>query len=437
MENNPAITRREWLQALSLAVFLKLITLTILYYGWFYIPHAQFEEPVHGWVEERPAHARSCAPVCKMDTWMTRPGVSFRENLANFDGAWFIRIAALGYQRLAEGDYDLAEETARLTVMDQLGYEDGLNYFGYRHWPLMPWLMRALAPVVGGFLNAGLILANGCYFLLALMLYRLCRLDFGHGTGITAVVLLSIHPGAWSLTALYNEAPFLAFAAAAVVAIRRERFVAAGVWGFLMTMTRPDGVVVAVVLLYEYLALTSGDRKASFSSVLAPGNLRQGAVNAIMKPRVLALALVPLGTALAMFYYYRIAGSPFAFAVAHEATPGGHVSPPWQVFYHTFLRGLEFQLKETVLHLVTVLVLVLAWTRTRRSYLAWMILFTLFHNLHHAHSFLRYHAHLLPLFIVAADLLEDRPALRAAVIALSAALFGVFAAMFVNGYWIA
>ena len=99
---------------------LKLIMVLIFAYAHHFLPRARYDA----------------------DLWMVRPTTTLFQNLANFDGAWFIRIAAIGYQRLTSGDYDLARETARLTVMDRLGYQDGVERnYAYRHWPLFPWLI--------------------------------------------------------------------------------------------------------------------------------------------------------------------------------------------------------------------------------------------------------------------------------------------------------
>jgi dolichyl-phosphate-mannose-protein mannosyltransferase len=368
MNDRQAIAGKEWKQVIALAVGLKLVSLIVFCYGWIFLPQ----------------------PDYKTDIWMTRPQTTFKQNLANFDGAWFVRVAAIGYEKLASGEYSLEEQTKNLAVMDQLGYEDGKKLFGYRHWPLLPWLMRVLAPVTGGHLNAGLIIVNGLYFLICIMLYKLCRFEYNHKTGLIAVALISLHPGAWALTALFNEAPFIAFAAASMVCMRERKFLSAGIWGMLMAATRPGGIVIMIPLLYEYLAIDNEDPRAPLLEVMNVSNIKDKFIYLFRNPITLSLVLIPMGTFIAMGHYYQLTGNPFAFTLAHEASAHGHVSPPWEVLYHTFLRGREFQLKESVFHLVTLVVLLFSLKSGRRSYLIWMVLFTFFHSIHNAHSFVRY-----------------------------------------------
>ena len=95
------MSAREWRAVIGLLLALKLASLLVLYAGWKLMPRADYGA----------------------DLWLTRADTSFVDNLANFDGAWFVRVGAIGYQRLASGDYDLEEETRRLRVMDRLGYD--------------------------------------------------------------------------------------------------------------------------------------------------------------------------------------------------------------------------------------------------------------------------------------------------------------------------
>jgi len=205
------ILHREWRQALLAAIVLKLAALAVLYYGWHFIPK----------------------PLYPADLWMTRPATSFGDNLVNFDGAWFVRLAALGYRRLAAGDYDLAVETKRLRVLDTLGYQQGLypgdperldRGYGFRHWPLFPWLVRAFALIVRDYVTAAVLLANLGSFAFALLFYALVRLDADHATALKALLFASIHPGAYSLTAGFNESLFMALTAGAFLAGRKDRW---------------------------------------------------------------------------------------------------------------------------------------------------------------------------------------------------------------------
>jgi hypothetical protein len=420
------IQRSEWRQAALAALLLKLAALAVLYYGWCFIPRANY-----------PA-----------DLWMTRPQTSFRDNLANFDGAWFVRIAALGYRRLAAGDYDLARETARLRVLDPLGFQQGLypgdpgrpdRGYGFRHWPLYPWLIRAAAGLVRDYVTAALLIANLGYFAFALLFYALVRLDFDHRTGLTALLFASIHPGAFSLTAGFNESLFLALAAGAFLAARKDRWLSAGLMAGAACTTRILGEIIFAPLLYEYLrrALNPEPGPAPLGAVLSRENLARAWKNFLARPALLGLLLIPIGTGIVLFTFSRTAGDPLVFFGVHEVNEYGHVNWPWLMLLETWRKGPAVWMKELPLHAALLLVILASLRRLRKSYLLWMILFFLIQTSNANHSYLRYQIQCLPLFIALAELGRRRPALEAGLLALSAGLFGVFGVLFINGYWTA
>jgi hypothetical protein len=420
------ILHREWRQALLAAIVLKLAALAVLYYGWHFIPK----------------------PLYPADLWMTRPATSFGDNLVNFDGAWFVRLAALGYRRLAAGDYDLAVETKRLRVLDTLGYQQGLypgdperldRGYGFRHWPLFPWLVRAFALIVRDYVTAAVLLANLGSFAFALLFYALVRLDADHATALKALLFASIHPGAYSLTAGFNESLFMALTAGAFLAGRKDRWLWAGLLAGLAGMTRILGEIILVPLLYEYLRRTCNPEAgpAPLSAVLGRENLRRAWQRFLIRPALLWLLLVPAGTGVVLLTFQQTAGSAWVFFGAHEANVHGHINWPWLMLMETYRKGAQVWLKELPLHAALLLVILASLRHLRKSYLLWMILFFLIQTANANHSYLRYQIQCLPLFIGLAEIGRRHPALEAGLIALSAGLFGVFATMFINGYWTA
>ena len=268
------ISGNEWLRVLGLLAGIKLVVIMVFVYSHHYLPRADW----------------------KTDIWMTRPTTTLSQNLANFDGAWFVRIAALGYQKLTSGDYDLAAETAKIKVLDRLGYDDGISRnYAYRHWPLFPWLIKAAAPVFGGnFLAAGAALANLFYFLYGVFFYKLARLDFPEQTSFLALTLALVHPGAYSLTAIYNEPVFLCCAAASLYFMRRDKYLGAGLFAGLASMTRIEAVVIYIPLIYQYLRKSAG-ADAGLLAPLGAKNFGASLARIFREPRSLWLLLAPAG----------------------------------------------------------------------------------------------------------------------------------------------
>jgi hypothetical protein len=412
------ITRVEWLRLAILVVCLKAGFILVMFYGWRFLPGPDYEA----------------------DIWMTRPETSFFENLANFDGAWYIRLAALGYKSLSEGSYDLEKETRRLKVMDGLGYRDGVERnYGYRHWPLLGWVIRLFHYPLRNFILAGVVVSNLCYFLYAGFLYALVRMDFDSRAGLGAVLLASIHPGAYSLTGVFNESMFLVFAAAGIYYARKDMWLVAGVMGMGASLTRIDGIFLLAPLGYEYLRRTYNKEPgvAPLASVFSRDNIRESLRGLIKRPGIWWLLLVPAGLGIVLFTFFYVSGDPLVFFGVHEGNIHGHISWPWNMLCETYRKGWHVWMKELPLHGLLFLVIVLSFNGLRRSYLLWMIVFFIYQASNANHSYLRYQIQCLPMFIALGRLAERYPVVGMAYTFISAGLAALFGVMFINGYWVA
>jgi hypothetical protein len=418
------ITRAEWIRLVSLVVLLKVGFVLVMFYGWRFLPVADYSsEGSEG-----------------VDVWMTRPETTFFQNLANFDGAWYIRLAALGYKKIANGDYDLEGETKRLKVMDELGFRDGVDRkYGYRHWPLLGWTIRLFQIPLRSFLLAGVVASNLCYFIYAGFLYALVRLDFEPRVALIAVLFASIHPGAYSLTGVFNESMFLVFAAAAIYFARRESWLISGIMGMGACLARIDGIFLLAPLGYEFIRRTynSDPGPAPVREVLGKKNILDSLKGLITRPGVWWLVLVPAGMGIVLFTFHRASGNPFVFFDVHEANIHGHISWPWNMLAETFHKGWHVWMKELPLHGLLFLIILGSLRGLRRSYVLWMILFFIYQASNGNHSYLRYQVQCLPMFIALARLSDRYPGLQMVYTFISAGLAALFGVMFINAYWVA
>ncbi len=410
---------------MALVVALKVCALLILYAGWKFAPRAD-----HG-----------------ADLWMTRPDTSFMDNLANFDGAWFVRLAALGYDRLASGDYDLDDQIEKLRVMDPLGYRQGLwppepgverfdRGYGFRHWPGMVWLLGLIGRTGLDYVYAGVVLSNLFTIVYGLLLYFLARKDMGEHAAVFAVALSQFHPGGYSLSGLYNESMFLALAAGAMLSARQGRWWLCGALGMLCALTRIFGVVLAVPLLYEWLEQRS-ESGGGYFFPLYPSNLRRGLKWLFELPGLWWALLIPAGSVLVLIFFNRVSGDPLIFTRVHEANVYGHINWPWLMLAETWHKGWQVWMKELPLHALLLAVLLLSFRRVRGSYWVWMLAFFLYHTSNGNHSYLRYQVQCLPMFLAIASVSGERGWVLNSLLCLFAGLFGLFSAMFINGYWVA
>lgn len=422
------IPKKEWLFILVLVTVLRAGSIGCLFVGWKFVDRADYGE----------------------DLWITRPATSFMDNLANFDGAWFVRLASLGYQRLAAGDYDLGAETERLRVMDRLGYEQarwprepGTKRFdrgyGYRHWPLLVWLVAGMERIGLDPVYAGVVLSNLFSALYGIVLYVLARKDMGKTPAAMAVALSQLHPGGYALSGLYNESLFLVLAAGAMLSARKGNWWITGLLGMAAATTRIFGVVLAAPLAYEWLTQRAQARGKSpdFASVLGLDNIGRGISEALKWPGLWWVMLIPAGTGVVLAFFHFTAGDAMIWTRVHEGNVHGTINWPWLMLAETYHKGRHIWIKELPLHALLFLVLVFSFGRVRGSYWVWMLLFFMYHTSNGNHSYLRYQVQCVPMFIAIARLSGDRGLWAAPLLLVFAGLAGFFGAMFINGYWVA
>ena len=181
-----------------------------------------------------------------------------------FDTLWYLRIAAQGYAP----------------------HDGSTVYF-----PLYPMLIRFLGTLfVGNYLLAALVISNLAFVGVLFCMYRLTARQFGGPSARRSTLYLAIFPTAFFFLTAYTESLFLLLTLAAFLSAHEKRWWLAGTLGFLASLTRLQGVVLVVPLLYMYLR----DRRVH------PSRLR---------PDMLGPVIVPLGAVLFMAYQYLVVGS--------------------------------------------------------------------------------------------------------------------------------
>ncbi len=145
--------------------------------------------------------------------------------LEHQDALWYLRIATIGYRPT-----------------------DGSAAF----FPLYPWLIRIVSPLVGGHPLAAALLISNLSFLGALyLLYDLSVIEFSDSVARRTVLYISVFPAAIFFFAPYSESLFLLLSVAAFRAARRDRWPLGGVAGALSALTRSVGVFIAPALVVE------------------------------------------------------------------------------------------------------------------------------------------------------------------------------------------
>ncbi|MGH2388876.1 MAG: hypothetical protein ACRDIE_11800 [Chloroflexota bacterium] len=314
-------------------------------------------------------------------------------------------------------------DALRFTQIAAHGYAaDGLNT---AYMPIYPFLIRVVsAPLFGHYLTAGLVVSNlGCVLGIGL-LWRWVADDFGERVAWRAVLVMLLYPDSFYLLGAYSESVFLAFCAGALLAVRRDRLVPAGVLALLAVLTRLQGLVLIVPLL---LALRG--RREPAALVRGMG----------------AAALPALGL---LVYQKVLSGWLGGGAILDTFQEKWHIAllAPWQTIqqYVTVIRSPRWHLIDSptanyvllwdLVAALTVLTVLLLGARrlgldlTLFGIAAWC--FALSRYL----STGRYMLAVLPAFIVAALWLDDTRLRRLAWFAIPLLFF--FTAEFAQGSWL-
>jgi len=304
--------------------------------------------------------------------------------LLSWDASWYADIARGGYAAVSGS---------------------GLRFF-----PLLPLLGRALGVVPGVEAGLGVLLvANASALLFAVLLHRLVVLETGdRDLARRSLWIGALAPPAFVLVMGYAEAPLMACAVAAFLALRTRRWVPAACAGLVAGLVRPIGVLLVVPALIE---AARGLRRARRAERAA---------------RAFAVAGPVLGMLAYLIWVWDRTGDLFR-ALRLQTSPdrrGGLVEPIGNLVdaFRDLVGGDRFG---SGLHLLSALLLIaLAFVVARRwpvsysAYAAVSLLLGLTAN--NLDSIERYALSTFP-FLLAVAGLGERPGAERAVLALSAA----------------
>lgn len=307
---------------------------------------------------------------------------------------------------------------------------------------------------------ASVFLANVCFYFALVLLYYLLSEDFEPTLARRALFYFSFSPYALFFFAGYTESLFVLLTVAIFLLLRRGKpidFWLAGLLGFLATLTRSSGIILAVPFLVVYLqrfwlASRSKPEPESDSNSEASPQPQINRYGWLLKLTTLApVVLIPAGVLAYMIYLYYTKGNPLIFMSEevnyvwhrHFTFPWNAFSPPIGVllttplFTNAFMQNL-LDLAFTILALGT---LILGWKRIPLHYSLFALalaLFTLSFPTAVASltSQERYLLTLFPIFVIFA-LWGKRPRFDLAYIALSLPLLGLNVIFFTHHFWVA
>lgn len=140
-----------------------------------------------------------------------------------YDSEWYMQIAQKGYTPLTTIFYPLYPMLLKLAGHDSLA--------------MAAW---------------GIFLSNLAFWVALALLFYLTRRDFDRRVAIGAVWVLAFFPSSAVFSAVYTESTFLLLIVSTFICARRRWWIAAGVFGFFVGLTRNLSPLLFVALLFEY-----------------------------------------------------------------------------------------------------------------------------------------------------------------------------------------
>ena len=359
--------------------------------------------------------------------WVADPNSPFLSLWAKWDSQWYIQIARTGY------------------------WYQPLQQSNVAFFPLYPLSIRIAAHCVGGnLILAGFLLSNAYLLGALLFLYQLAKLEMLDrctsspeevaAAARRTLYYLAFFPTAFFLSAVYTESLFLLLSVAAVLFARQRRWVLAALAGFLAAATRNIGVVLWLLVTWEWLRC-HGWRVTRIHRTEAWRNLWSG-IKADWVD-VIVLAAIPLGLLLYMGFLQINFGRPTAFIEVQAAWGRQNIGPAGVVMRE--LKALTaFELNKSNLSRLLSLAPFLGvlamtpfiWRRLGEGYALYVLVLLLVPAASALQSMIRYILPLFPVFILL-GWWGRAPLVDRALLTTFAVLLGALTAIYVNWIFIA
>lgn len=284
--------------------------------------------------------------------------------------------------------------------------------------PLHPWLVRIVAFFTDDYLVSALLISCVAGAVLAVLLWRLVRLDYSSTTADLAVGFLFIFPTSYVLHIGYTESLFLALVIGSLLMAREERWLLAGLLGALACLTRVQGIIILPALMAEAGQQWYETRRWEWQRLF--------------------LGFAGLGILGYLWLNYHVTGHPLAFMGIQQTHFYRGLDWPWAGARSAVGATARADGEMTGMQEITFLCIglagtVWAWVKLRPSYAVWMSgvwLLSICTGL--VICVPRYTLMMFPLFI----LLGMTRGLWAGMIAVWSVLYlAVFSAIFSSGRW--
>jgi Gpi18-like mannosyltransferase len=308
-----------------------------------------------------------------------------------WDSGWYIKIASEGYKEITH------------TVF----------------FPLYPLILHLFSYIMNVKV-AGFLVSNISFLLASIYLYRLIKIEYKKDIAISSILLMLIFPLTFFFSIIYTEGLFFLLTVSCIYYSRKKNWLLASILGFFTALTKVIGFLIFIPILMEYFDINWEKPKKYFKK---------------LKPDVLFLLLIPLGTFLYMIYQKIIFGSFLSFLVGVESF-NRKLVPITKTIINIIIYPPTYQLYFFVsISIALFLIIYMIRNRVRISYIAYsVVMFIVFLSTNLLESVPRYLSAIFP-FYIAIGMLSQNKLYRYMIILLSIIFLVFFIYLFVNGYW--
>lgn len=244
--------------------------------------------------------------------------------------AGYFAIAAFGYSPGEPRVRMYEEEWRNLPFRYDVGWYFSIAEHGYGFspsdqqqpivfFPAFPLAVRAVAFILGDRLMlAGMLVTLVAGLVAFSYLFRLGRELLPDGQAYAATAFLAAYPFAIFFSVPYSESLFLAASLGAWFHARRGQWLASGVWGFVVGLTRPNGLLIGLPIALEILLRVRQERADGVRHT--PG---------VLVSRGLVAVTPAVGVLLYSAFIYRLTGNPLQWMMSQDGW-GRQFMPPTQ-----------------------------------------------------------------------------------------------------------
>lgn len=290
--------------------------------------------------------------------------------------------------------------------------------------PLYPLLIAAVETVAGSYLLSAFIVSGIASVALGLFFRLLVKLDFSEKIARSAVLFLFIFPTSYFLHIPYTESLFIALVVGCFWATRREKWIIAGILGFLACQTRINGIFLFPALLFEMWEQYRRTRKVNWHWT--------------------AILLIPLGFVSYLLLNYTVTGNALMFLEYQRQNWSRYFRLPFNGIWEKYRTIVDQNpansnmvgFQELLFVMFGFLAIILGWKYLRNSYRVWMIAnWLLFISTSYILSVPRYTLTMFPIFILMALAARKHWQLKVLFIVWSILYLGLFTGLFIRGHW--